>query len=138
MNRSLGVVLIALVQFLVSSLSLVSGGVLILLMTGQIEIFSADLTRLSPVFKGLVISGFLISLLGLVSAVGLWQLRRWGWLGSLVFQSLCLLNNGLAVLAGQAPSFGVYFSASLCAATILGLSQPRVRSHCLPPPAEVS
>lgn len=127
MNRSLGITLIALVQFLVSLLSFASGVLLILLLTGQIQVFSADLARLSPFFKALVVSGFLISLLGLFASIGLWQQRRWGWIGSLLFQSLCLLNNGLAMLGGQSPSFGVYFSATLCTAMISGLCQPSVR-----------
>lgn len=127
MNRSLGTTLIALAQFTISLLSLASGVLLLLLLTGQIHVLSADLTRLSPFFKALVISGFLISLLGLVASIGLWQLRRWGWIGSLLFQSLCLLNNALALLGGQSPSFGVYFSATLCTAMIAGLCQPSVR-----------
>ncbi|HEY9736559.1 MAG TPA: hypothetical protein V6D06_09760 [Trichocoleus sp.] len=127
MNRSAGLLLIALVQLFISGLSLVSGVVLILLLAGQIELFSADLTRLSPFFKALVVSGFLISLVGVVSSIGLWLLKPWAWVGSLVFQSLCLLNNGLAVLAGQAPSFGVYFSATLCTAMIAALCLPTIR-----------
>lgn len=133
MSRTLGISLIALIQFFVSGLSLASGVLLILLMVGQLEIFSADLTRLSLFFKGLVISGWLISLLGVVASIGLWQLKRWGWVGSLLFQGLCLLNNGLAVLGGQAPSFGVYFAAALCTAMIAGLCQPSVRSPFQPP-----
>ncbi|MBD0268874.1 MAG: hypothetical protein ICV77_11355 [Cyanobacteria bacterium Co-bin8] len=137
MNRSWGIGLIAWVQFFISGLSLITGALLILLLTGQVELFSADLTRLSPFFKGLVVAGFLISILGMVSAVGLYQLKRWGWVGSLLFQGLCLLNNGLALLGGQAPSFGVYFSATLCTAIIAGLCQPSIRSMVLPQQSEV-
>jgi hypothetical protein len=136
MSRSWGIGLMAWVQFFVSGLSLMAGVLLILLLTGQVELFAADLTHLSPFFKGLVVAGFLISILGLVSAVGLYQLKRWGWVGSLLFQGLCLLNNGLALLGGQAPSFGVYFSAALCTAMIAGLAQPSIRSAFLPQQSE--
>lgn len=127
MSRSPGLILVAIAQFIISLISLASGIFLLLLLTGQMQVFSADLTRLSVYFKGLVIAGFGISLLGVAASIGLWYGKRWGWIGSLAFQSLCLLNNGLAIAGGQSPSFGVYFSAILSVALIGGLLLPGIR-----------
>ena len=127
MRRSLSITLVALAQFGISALSLVSGVTLILLMTGQLEIFSADLTQLSDYFKGLVIFGLLVSLWGIVASIGLWRLQRWGWLGSLGFQGLCILNNVLILLGGRPLTFGVYFSAGISGALLFALLLPSVR-----------
>jgi hypothetical protein len=101
MEKNLPIKIIALVQIGISLLSLVSGTVLLLLMTGQIEVFSANLTQLSVYFKILIGFGLVASLWGLVVSFGLWRLQRWGWLGSLIFQALCLVNNGLILLGGR-------------------------------------
>ncbi|MEM0981589.1 MAG: hypothetical protein AAGH78_15115 [Cyanobacteria bacterium P01_H01_bin.58] len=114
-------------QFLVSSLSLLSGIFLMLLMTGTVQVLSNDLTGLPNYLKGLVLLGLVISLLGLIVTYGLWALKPWGWLGSLLFQGLCVVNNGLALLAGQHVSAGTYFSVSLCVALGVGLCMPGVR-----------
>lgn len=127
MNRSLSITLVALAQLGISTLSLVSGVLLILLMTGQIDVFSADLTQLPGYFKGLVVFGLLVSVWGIVAAIGLWRLQRWGWLGSLVFQGLCILNNLLIVLGGRPLTFGVYFSAGVSGALLFALLLPSVR-----------
>jgi hypothetical protein len=127
MNRSLSIKLVAISQFGISTLSCVGGIILMLLSTGQIEIFSADLTNLSSYFKGLIVFGLIVSLWGLVASYGLWQLQRWGWLGSLVFQGLCLLNNVLIVLGGRPITFGVYFSASISGALLFALLLPSIR-----------
>ena len=127
MNRSLSITLVALAQLGISTLSLVSGVLLILLMTGQIDVFSADLTQLPGYFKGLVVFGLLVSVWGIVAAIGLWRLQRWGWLGSLVFQGLCILNNLLIVLGGRPLTFGVYFSAGISGALLFALLLPSVR-----------
>lgn len=126
----LGIRLVALIQFGLSGLSLISGGVLLLLMSGQIQLYAADLTRLEPIYKGLIISGEAISLLGIVAAWGLGRQQRWGWLGSVGFQGLCLLNNALAVIAGQPPSVGTYVSAGVCTAMIGLLCLPQIRQPC--------
>lgn len=127
MNRSLSVTLVAIAQFGLSTLSLASGVLLTLLMTGNLEVFSADLTQLSAYFKGLVVFGLFVSLLGLVSAVGLWRLQRWGWMGSLAFQGLCILNNLLILGGGRPLTFGVYFSAGISGALLFALLLPSVR-----------
>jgi hypothetical protein len=127
MKRSLSITLVALAQLGISTLSLVSGSVLILLMTGQIEIFSADLTHLPDYFKALVIFGLIVSVLGIVAAYGLWQLQRWGWMASLVFQGLCILNNVLILLGGRPLTLGVYFSAGISGALLFALLLPSVR-----------
>lgn len=126
----LGIRLVALIQFGLSGLSLISGGILLLLISGQIQLYAADLTRLDPVYKGLVISGEAISLLGIVAAWGLGRQQRWGWLGSIGFQGLCLFNNALAVMAGQPPSVGTYVSAGVCTAMIGLLCLPQIRQPC--------
>jgi hypothetical protein len=127
MKRSLSITLVAIAQFGISALSLVSGITLVLLMTGQLEIFSADLAQLSDYYKGLVFFGLLISLLGMASSIGLWRLQRWGWYGSLLFQGLCILNNVLIVLGGRPLTFGVYFSAGISGALLFALLLPSVR-----------
>ena len=128
MNRPLSITLVAIAQLIVSSLSLVSGIFLMLLVTGVLQVFSQDLTGLSLYLKGLVALGFAISLWGLIATYGLWTLKRWGWIGSLLFQGLCIANNGLALLAGQPLSAGVYFSAALGTSLIAALCLPSVRA----------
>ena len=78
MKRNLSITLVAMAQFGISALSLVSGLTLLLLITGRLEIFSADLTQLSDYFKGLVIFGLFVSIWGIVSSIGLWRLQKWG------------------------------------------------------------
>lgn len=129
MKRNLSILIISIVQLLVSSLSLLAGVFLVLLMTGIVQVLSNDLTGLPSYLKGLVVLGLAISLWGLIVTYGLWTLKRWGWLGSLMFQGLCILNNGLALLAGQPLSAGVYFSVSLCVALGVALYMPSVRDQ---------
>ncbi len=127
MNRSLSIVLISIAQFGISTLSLGSGILLILLMTGRTELFAADLTDLSNYFKGLVVFGLFVSLWGMVSAYGLWKMQWWGWKGSLIFQGLCILNNVLILLGGRPLTPGVYFSAGISGAFLFALLLPGVR-----------
>jgi hypothetical protein len=124
MEKNLSIKIIAFVQISISLLSLVSGTVLLLLITGQIEVFSANLTQLSAYFKGLVGFGLVVSLWGLVASFGLWRLQQWGWLGSLIFQALCLVNNGLIVLGGRPLTFGVYVSVGISGSLLAWLLLP--------------
>ena len=126
-KRSLSIILIAIVQGLVSLSSLASGIFLLLLMTGTVQVFSQDLQTLSLPLKGLVAAGFAISLFGLAITYGLWQLKPWGWTGSIIFQVLCIANNGLTLAAGQEISSSVYFSAAFCVTLIAALFLPSVR-----------
>ena len=117
--------------------SLISGAFLVLLMTGTAQIFSRDLTELSLPLKGLIALGLAISLFGLVVTVGLWRRQWWGWVGSLIFQSLCIANNGLALLAGQSITLGVGVASAVCLTLILALCSPAMRSIFTPEPTEV-
>jgi hypothetical protein len=128
MKRNLSITLVSLAQLGISVLSLISGTLLLLLMTGQVELFSADLTQLSTYFKGLVVLGLFISTLGIISAVGLWRLQKWGWVGSLVFQGLCILNNILILLGGRPLTLGIYFSAGISGALLFALLLPSIRA----------
>ena len=117
--------------------SLISGAFLVLLMTGTAQIFSRDLTELSLPLKGLIALGLAISLFGLVVTVGLWRRQWWGWVGSLIFQSLCIANNGLALLAGQSITLGVGVAIAVCLTLILALCLPAIRTIFTPEPTEV-
>jgi hypothetical protein len=127
MSRSLSITLVAIVQGLISLTSLSSGIFLALLMTGTLQVFSQDLRDLSLALKGLVAVGLAISVYGLVVTYGLWRLKLWGWIGSLIFQGLCIVNNALAVLAGQTLNARVYFSIAFCLTLMAALSLPSVR-----------
>lgn len=127
MSRSLSITLIAIVQGLISLSSLSSGIFLLLLMTGTLQVFSQDLQDLSLALKGLVVVGLAISGYGLVVTYGLWRLKPWGWVGSIIFQGLCIVNNALAVLAGQAVNTRVYFSVAFCLTLMAALYLPSVR-----------
>ena len=127
MSRSLTIILIAIIQGFVSLLGLVSGIFLVLLMTGAVQVFSQDLQSLSLPLKGLVAMGLAISLFGLAVTYGFWQLKSWGWTGSLIFQVMCIANNGLGLLAGQEVSSRVYFSVAFCVTLIAALFLPSVR-----------
>lgn len=126
-NRNLGIILVAIAQFLVSSLSLIAGILLLLLITGAVEVFDESLTNLSLSIKGLILLGLAISLFGLIVTYGLWTLKRWGWIGSIMFQTLCIINNGLGLLAGQSISPGTYFAAALCTSLIGDLCLPSIQ-----------
>lgn len=138
MSRPLSVTLLTVVQGIISGLSLVSGFLLVLLLAGMVQVFSHDLTTLSLYLKGLVVLGLVISLLGLVSAYGLWTLKPWGWMGAFIFQLLCLANNGLGLLAGQPVSAGVYISAGIFTGAIFALLLPSVRQVFFPSSASTS
>lgn len=126
-----GIKVIALLQGGVAALSLVSGMVLTLLMTGKLALFSANLVHLAPYFKGLVISGLVISGLGTVGTLGLWQGQRWGWWTSVGFHTLCLLNNVLALVGGQRLSTGVYVATAVSGGFLALLALPGVRRGLL-------
>lgn len=132
-NRPLSLTIIAIAQFIIAALSLAGGILLLLLLTGQIPVNTDELSEIPTYLQGLVVVGLAISGLGLVAAYGLWRLKRWGWIASLVFHNLCLLNNVLAVLTGQPVTAGVLFSALLAIAIIGGLLTPSVREACGPP-----
>jgi hypothetical protein len=128
-SRSLSVTILAILQGLISFASFGSGLFLLLLISGAIQVWSHDLVGLSLYLKGLVVLGLAISLFGLVVTYGLWTLKFWGWTGSLIFQGLCIVNNGLAILAGQSMTAGVYFSTALCMAFIGALLMPNIRQE---------
>lgn len=127
MQRSLSITIIAILQAIISLSSVASGIFLLLLMTGTVQVFSQDLSELSTYLKGLVAIGLAISLFGIVVTYGLWKLKQWGWIGSLMFQGLCLANNGLAIAAGQEITRNVYLSAIICVALFTALCMPSVR-----------
>ncbi len=130
--RPLGITLIAIAQFLISILSLGAGVILVLIVTGQLQVMTNDVTVFPLPLKALVGLGLAISSLGLAASVGLWQMQPWGWIISLVFQGLCILNNAVGVVAGQPPSGGIYLSVSLSTAMIVGLCLPSVQSRFFP------
>jgi hypothetical protein len=130
--RPLSVTLIAIAQFVISVLSLGAGMVLVLIVTGQIQVLTTDTTVFPLPLKALVGLGLVISVLGLAASIGLWQLKRWGWVISLVFQGLCILNNAVGIIAGQPPSAGIYTSVSLSTALIVALCLPSVQSRFFP------
>lgn len=136
MKRSVSIILITLVQGLISLTSLASGIFLVLLMTGTVEVLSRDLSDIPGYLKGLIAFGLAISLFGVVVTYGLWQLKRWGWLGSLIFQVMCIVNNGLAVIAGQSITAAVYFSTAICVASMGVLWMPSVRQLMVPSATE--
>ena len=126
-SRTPSLILIAVLQGLVSFLAIASGIFLVLLMTGTLQLFSQDLRTLALPLKGLVVAGLAISVFGLVVTYGLWQLKPWGWTGSIIFQFLCIANNGMTLLAGQEISPKVYFSVAFCFTLMAALFLPNVR-----------
>jgi hypothetical protein len=134
MKRPISILAITLVQSFVSLTSLASGIILLLLTTGRVRFLSQDLSNIPLYLKGLIGLGMAISLWGVVVTYGLWQLKRWGWLGSLMFQLMCVVNNGLAVVAGQSMTVAVYVSTTFCIASIGVLWMPRVRQVITPDP----
>ncbi|NJN22471.1 MAG: hypothetical protein HC812_16450 [Leptolyngbya sp. RL_3_1] len=131
-HRPLSITVIAIAQLVISTLSLVAGLILVLIVTGQIQVLTSDVTVFPLPLKALVGLGLAISVLGLTASVGLWQMQRWGWIVSLVFQGLCILNNAVGVVAGQPPSPGVYASVSLSTAMIVALCAPSVQDRFFP------
>lgn len=130
-HYSIAVQLVAAIQLSLSILSLFSGGILLLLVIGRINVFSANLTGISSFYKGLIISGVVISCIGIGGGWGLWRHKRWGWGSSVGFQGLCIGNNLLAVIAGQAPGIGTYVSVGVCTAMIGVLCLPLIRQSCV-------
>lgn len=120
---------IALLQGIISGLSVVSGVLLILLMTGQVQFFSHDLTQFSTSLKALIVLGLAISLEGAIATVGLWQLRPWGWFSSLGFHTLCIVNTGLTLAAGQPLNTSVYLSTLTSIVLLACLALPTTRQH---------
>ena len=123
---------IALFQGIISGLSVVSGVLLMLLMTGQVQLFSHDLTQLSMALKVLIVLGLVISLEGAIATVGLWQLRSWGWFGSLGFHALCIVNTGLTLAVGQPLNTSVYLSTLTSITLLACLALPTTRQHLSP------
>ncbi|MGF1459227.1 MAG: hypothetical protein ACFBSG_09390 [Leptolyngbyaceae cyanobacterium] len=127
MSRSLSIVLLTIVQAAMGLLSLTSGIFLLLLVTGTVEVFNQDLQGLSLSLKVLIALGVAISLFGLVVTYGFWRLQSWGWTGSILFQVLCIANNGLASLVGQEISRSALFSVAFSATLIAAFYLPSVR-----------
>jgi hypothetical protein len=129
LDRSLCLI-IAILQGIVSSLSLVINSVLVMLMVNTTQVFAQDLTGLPPTLKGLILLGWIISLWGGVTAVGLGTWQRWGWLGALIFQGLCLMIYQLIVLlTSQTLSSGLYLTSGLCLVAMVVLRLPRIRQQ---------
>jgi hypothetical protein len=106
MQRPASVTLIALIQMVFAGLTLLVSllGVMAGALLGGLAASGGD-QILGIALGGLVILIFLLGLasgfLSIVFAIGLLQLRGWGWLGSLIMQSLGLGFGVLQLLSGE-------------------------------------
>jgi hypothetical protein len=101
--------------------------VLFLLVVGNV------IGPLLPSSEGEVVFGIVSALIGLMALVGLWLLRKWGFIATIVVAALNLLSDVPAgVAAASAPiKLLATVHALLCAAIIVLVSRPEARrAHC--------
>lgn len=112
MNRPVGVVIIAVLQ-LIGSLFGILVGVLIFAFRSFFLQAIADSpevqasSAITPEMLGTIVSIVAIvilvfSLIGLLLCYGLFQLKAWAWLATLILQGLAAAGNLLSVVASQA------------------------------------
>jgi uncharacterized membrane protein (DUF2068 family) len=94
-TRPFGVTVIALLQALSG---LIAGGSYVLTAS---DVTAHRATDLAVQLGGLAIAG-----VGLLIAVGLWQLRRWAWIATMIWTGFNLATALLAYVNGQ-PEYGV-------------------------------
>lgn len=112
MNRPIGVIIIAVLQLIGSIMSLLVGlGILIfrdafLQMLSQSPEFQQSAQDLPPgvlggvaTFTGVVM--LIASLIGFLLAYGLFTLKGWAWIVTLIFSALGILSNLSSIITGQ-------------------------------------
>ena len=84
---------------------------------------------LLPSSEGEVVFGIVSALIGLVALVGLWLLRKWGLIATIVVAALNLLLDVPAVVAASSAPIKLVAAvhALLCLAIIVLVSRPEAR-----------
>jgi hypothetical protein len=84
---------------------------------------------LLPSSEGDIVFGVVASLLTGAAATGLWTLRRWGFIASLVVATLTLLSDAPAIVIGPTGLIKVWstFSVLACAAIIVLMTRQEAR-----------
>lgn len=126
-NRPTGVTILAVLQLIFSVLGLI-GGLGVLLFGGQLA-ETASQQGQAGLNGTLQILGLVVvvsSLIGILLAWGLFTLKGWAWITTLIFQGLGILSN-LASLAQGSNAGGAVFSIVISGVIIYYLLRPEVK-----------
>lgn len=112
MNRPIGVTIIAVLQLIGSLFGILIGVLIVLFRSFFLQAIAANpeiqaSTAVSPEMIGTIVTILVVvilvfSLIGLVLCYGLFQLKAWAWLATLILQGLAAIGNLLSVIASQA------------------------------------
>ncbi len=112
MNRPIGVTIIAVLQLIGSLFGILIGVLIVLFRSFFLQAIAANpeiqaSTAVSPEMIGTIVTILVVvilvfSLIGLVLCYGLFQLKAWAWLATLILQGLAAVGNLLSVIASQA------------------------------------
>ena len=120
-NRPVGVTIISILTILLGIWSLCGG--LIAFGALSISILGSLFGLGNPVGFGLF--GVLWGIIAIILGWGLWNMRNWAWLGTIIILSLRLISFVVALIGPGSPDWiGVLISVLL----ILYLATPRVRA----------
>jgi hypothetical protein len=120
-NRPVGVTIISILTILLGIWSLCGG--LIAFGAFSISILDSLFGLGNPVGFGLF--GVLWGIIAIILGWGLWNMRNWAWLGTIIILSLRLISFVVALIGPGSPDWiGVLISVLL----ILYLATPRVRA----------
>ena len=138
MSRPTGVTILAVLQAIVSALSLLIGiGILIFkdfFLQALIESpeFQQSAQDVPPgvlegiaTFTGIIV--LISSLIGLFLAYGLFKLQSWAWIVTLVFQILGILSNLFNLVSGQGPPGWVVLQLVISSVIVYYLFRPEVK-----------
>ncbi len=129
-QRPTGVTILAVLQLLNSALGLLlSLGVLLLgglVISGMGAENSGEAVAIGGVLLFLAIFFLIFSLIGLIMGYGLWTLRAWAWLGTLIFQGIGILAHIVTLFAGDL-SGGSVMGLVISGVIINYLLQPNVK-----------
>jgi uncharacterized membrane protein (DUF2068 family) len=129
MNRPIGVTILAVLQLIFSGLTLLIGLGVFAFKDLIVEKLAQNPSL--PQEPGLIASfgGVLIvyGLIGLLLGYGLFTLKGWAWITTLVFQALGVLSNLFSLVSRQGSPGGAVLSIVISAVIIYYLLRPEVK-----------
>lgn len=127
MMRPTGVTILAVLQLIFNLLGLL-GGLGFLLLGDRVASSIQEQGQNIPSGAVPALAWVLIifSLIGLVIAWGLFTLKSWAWLATLIFQALGILNNVASLVQGANPG-GAVFGIVISGVIIYYLLRPEVK-----------
>lgn len=128
MNRPTGVTILAILQFigaiftiLGSLFALIGGGIVTTLGIGG---SSPEAAAAGGVIMFFSVFMLVLGIISIVLAIGLWQMKEWAWIATLVLQGITIAIQILQLVLGKAPNF---LSLAFAVVIVIYLMRPEVK-----------